>query len=241
MALARRLAALAERPMREAALVEYLQETPAEQAAFELDEIRAHGTLGGPPYSVALLTLAGALNGGRLPYDLTAALYAAAKELDLGGLAQLFLTGVSGPKTRALGGGEDRELTLGHRKTMARGGDRDQIARLLRSPELQVIPHLLKNTRLTEADVVRLAARRPTDPAIQREILRSQRWAARYAVKRALVLNPYTPSELALRLLGFLVRADLALVRQTANLSETVRDAAEQLMSRRRPTQPVGQ
>ena len=71
--------------------------------------------------------------------------------------------------------------------------------------------------------------RRPTDPEVQREIFRSQRWIARYRVKRALVLNPYTPSDIAARLLAFLARPDLRLVAESPTLPPQLREAAEHL------------
>ena len=97
-----------------------------------------------------------------------------------------------------------RELTLGERKSAARGRRRELLDRLLRDPDESVLTILLGNPRITEADVVRLAARRPTTAAAQRTILRSERFIARYNVKRALVFNPYTPTDLAARLVVLL-------------------------------------
>jgi len=98
--------------------------------------------------------------------------------------------------------------------------------RLLRDPDESVLTILLANPRITEADVVRLAARRPTTAGAQRTILRSERFIARYAVKRALVLNPYTPTDLAARLVVLLTRPDQHAVAHDASLDESVRQAA---------------
>lgn len=117
---------------------------------------------------------------------------------------------------------------------MARLQDRQVLDRLLHDPEVPVIRNLLLNPRLVERDVVQLAARRPTDPEVQRTIFAAPRWIRCYAVKRALVLNPYTPTELSIRLLGFLTLPDLKSLDQTPTLPLAVRAAARELVRSKR-------
>jgi hypothetical protein len=106
------------------------------------------------------------------------------------------------------------------------------LERLLRDPDAAVLRILLGNPRLTEGDVVRVAARRPTTASAQRAIFASERFICRYAVKRALVLNPYTPSDLAARLVPLLTLVDLAEVAEDTSLSEQVRLAARDQLTR---------
>jgi hypothetical protein len=127
----------------------------------------------------------------------------------------------------------DREITLGERKSLARGRRREMLDRLLRDPDVSVLTILLGNPRITEADVVRLAARRPTTAEAQRCILASERFIARYAVKRALVFNPYTPSDLAARLVVLLARPDAKQVAEDLSLGEAVRAAAREMLGTR--------
>ncbi|HEY1587918.1 MAG TPA: hypothetical protein VGH63_19595, partial [Polyangia bacterium] len=94
-----------------------------------------------------------------------------------------------------------------------------------------VLTILLRNPRITEADVVRLAARRPTTAGAQRTILRSERFIARYNVKRALVFNPYTPTDLAARLVVLLTRPDQHAVAHDPSLSDSVREAAQEALA----------
>lgn len=233
--LARRLAALPEPVMRERVLLEYLQDTPSEQVAPVLDEVYQLGREGGPPFNIALLTVASTLSRGLVGYELMARLYEESKRQQLDSVAHLLLSSQPGQVafTRRE---EQRELTLGHRKWMARSTDRDVLNRLLANPEPEVVHNLLENPRITEQDVVLLAARRPAFAEIQQEVLESRRWIRRYNVKRALVLNPYTPTEISFRLIGFLNRRDLRLVCSSPNLSQALRDAAQrQLEQRERP------
>jgi hypothetical protein len=228
--LARHLAALTHPLMREPALAQYLKTTETARAVVVLDEILSLGRRGEPPFNVALLTLAGMLSQELLAYELQAELYGAAKTAGLEMLAQLFLSSQMSEEPDAPRETEpDRELTLGHRKWMARSTERKVLERLLRDPEVEVVPILLGNPRLVERDVVLLAARRPTSSELQWQIFGNRRWIARYAVKRSLVLNPYTPTELSIRLLGFLNRQDLNLVRTSPALPEVVRESALRL------------
>ena len=52
------------------------------------------------------------------------------------------------------------------------------------------------------------------------------RWLARYHVKRALVMNPYTPGDLAVRLVATLTLPDVRLVANDPNLAAPVRAQA---------------
>jgi hypothetical protein len=85
---------------------------------------------------------------------------------------------------------------------------------------------VLTNPRVTEQDAVRLAARRPTTQEAQRVVFRADRFASRYAVRRALVLNPHTPTDLGAQLVSLLTEPDLRMVERDAQLPEPVRAAA---------------
>jgi hypothetical protein len=100
---------------------------------------------------------------------------------------------------------------------------------LLADPAALVIRQLLQNPRLTEKDVLKIAARRPAVADVLREVFRAERWVRRYSVKRALCLNPYTPGEITARLLPLLRREDLKLVATDATLHERVRGDARRL------------
>lgn len=128
-----------------------------------------------------------------------------------------------------------RTLTLGERKALARGHDRDQLDRLLRDPHPLVIKNLLLNPRITEDDVVRLAAKRPTYPDVQEQIARSERWCVRPRVRLALAQNPYTPVSLSVPTLPLLLRHEIHEIAHSPELPSVVRAAALDLLERRPP------
>ena len=128
-----------------------------------------------------------------------------------------------------------RPLTLGERKALARHADRDMLDRLLRDPHPHVIRNILANPRITEDDIVRLAAKRPTFPDIQAEISKSPKWSVRARVRMSLVQNPYTPPSIAVPILSLLVRPELDQVVAATDIPPIVRGAALELLGRRPP------
>jgi len=124
---------------------------------------------------------------------------------------------------------EMSRITLGRRKYLARGQNRGHLDRLLLDSDPSVVCNLLRNPRLVEQDVVRLAARRPARDIIQREIY-SSRWGGRYKVRMALICNPYTPTDLSIKLAGFLLRKDLRMITRDHGLHSLVRAEAERLL-----------
>ncbi len=143
---------------------------------------------------------------------------------------------------RRMGDGPDAQpertsmdhVPLGWRKQLGRTGSRDVLDRLLYDQQPSVIENLLANPRLTEREVVRIAAHRPTSAAILGVIFRHPRWLARYRVKRALALNPYTAPAQAASLLPSLLTQDLEAVAADETLHPEVSAAARNLLDARR-------
>jgi len=239
--LARKLAALPEAPMRGYVLGEALAAAPSPQVVAALHQmLRASRLNPAPPYTIAVVALAQALSDPRvLTYEQRAELYRAAKEQGLGEVARMFFAAGTGPGEPRQPGpeqplGAGRALTLGERKSLARGSTRELLARLLRDPDAAVIRVLLENPHLTEADVVVIAARRPARGDVLRVVFGS-RWITRYHIKRALVMNPYTPGDLAVRLCATLETLDLRAVAGDPSLTGAVREQAKILLGEAPP------
>lgn len=128
--------------------------------------------------------------------------------------------------------GLGRPVSLGERKSLARRRDRHLLARVIADPHPDVIRLLLGNPMMVEADIVRLAARRPISPDVAREIAGSPRWMVRYAVQVALARNPGTPRDVALWVVPLLRPRELAELALDATLSPVVREAAARARAR---------
>ncbi|HPQ69604.1 MAG TPA: hypothetical protein PKW95_10790 [bacterium] len=118
-------------------------------------------------------------------------------------------------------------MTLGERKSAARSLDRDLLNRVGYDLDNSVIHQLLLNPRLTEQDVVIIAARRPNFPEVLSEIYNSPKWRTRPQVRLALIRNPYTPPHLAIALVPTLLKQDLREVMLDRSIHADVRAAAE--------------
>jgi hypothetical protein len=133
-----------------------------------------------------------------------------------------------------------RVLTLGERRALARRPTRAAFDKLLRDPHPMVVKNLLQNPRLTEDDVLRMAARRPPYPEVLAEIARHPSWSSRPRIRMAIVMNPGTPSELAVPLLSLLIRPELSQVVGAPAVPAIVRAAAKDLLERRPPVPERG-
>lgn len=133
----------------------------------------------------------------------------------------------------------DREMrarTLGERRALARTHDRDLLARLASDQDPMVVKHVLMNPRCTEREVLIAASRRPQRPEVLEEIFRSRRWSSNRRVRRALALNPYSPTSLASAALALLTAPDLREVAFDLTISPDVRVQARRLLGNRKST-----
>jgi hypothetical protein len=132
--------------------------------------------------------------------------------------------------------GLPRELSkvpLGTRKSWARKTDIDLLEKLLYDPDRAVVANILDNPRLTLREVIRMASRNPVREKILEAVARHPKWSARYEVKLTLVYNPSTPTQLALRLLHFLMSQDLEKVSRDSRVSRVLVEKAKNLLKER--------
>ena len=131
--------------------------------------------------------------------------------------------------------GAGRELTLGERKSLARRPNRRAFEKLLMDPHPLVIRQLLENPKMVEDDAIRIAAMRPARVDAIRELVRAHRWMGRPRVRQAIVLNPGTPTEIAIPLVSLCNREELRDVLQSTETSIVLRATAQELLQRRPP------
>jgi hypothetical protein len=143
----------------------------------------------------------------------------------------------NGKKESAIEDERGRALTLGERKSLARRPDRDTMQRLLADSHPDVIRPLLRSPRITEDDVVRLAAKRPGRGDVLAEIARSTKWSHRPRVRMALVMNPATAPEIAARIAGLLLRPELDFVVRSPGVPAVVRAVCLEHFERRPPVE----
>ena len=130
-------------------------------------------------------------------------------------------------------GNDHVELSLGQRRAAARSSDRFVLDRLLHDRNILVIDLLLENPKIVERDVVKIAALRPTQPEILQMISKHRKWASRYHVRKALCCNPYTPHQIARRLISTLMMQDIRLLYNMGALPPHLRAEAQRVLADR--------
>jgi hypothetical protein len=128
-----------------------------------------------------------------------------------------------------------REVPLGMRKSLARKPDFKLIKRIARDQDHRVIRHLLDNPRLTEMDVVRIGSTRPTSHKVIETIYSHPRWIVRYSIKKVIVMNPYSPLAMSMRLLTYMNMQDLQEIVESPNLSSVLVREARRILGKKIP------
>jgi hypothetical protein len=165
-------------------------------------------------------------------------IYTLARQKDYGVVVR-FMSSV--PPARKLGHDEEidedlllKEMSLGLKRQKARMRDRDLIDRLCHEQDPVTIMHLLKNPVVTIREIIKITSKRPTSGEILRIVYKDLKWMNHYSVKKSLVNNPYTPTQISLSLLHFLLEQDLEDVAEAMLLHPVVREQAEHLIMTRR-------
>lgn len=131
-----------------------------------------------------------------------------------------------------------REIPIGVRKSLARKPDSRLMQRIAKDQDHRVIEQLLNNPRMTESEVIKIGATRPTSPKVLDAISKHPRWINRYRVKKTIVFNPYAPLSLALRLLAYLSVPDLEMLCSLSEVNQVVLTEAEKLLRKKTEGMP---
>ena len=222
-------------------LRDYLAATALEQAAEELHALCEEGEQSVPDAREAMLSVA-ALFAERGECELVRRLRAVAHTQGLLSLERFLRRGTDSsgadPPVEELpvpDYGTGRELTVGERRSLARRPDRRAFERLLADPHPLVLRQLMQNPKLTEDDVLVLATRRPARITALKQIVAAPGWLSRQRVRMAILLNPGTPSYIAMPLLILCTRPELRELADAADIPLVVRVTARELFDRKPP------
>jgi hypothetical protein len=122
-----------------------------------------------------------------------------------------------------------QKLSVGERVASARRCGAALIKHFLFDEHLMVFESLLVNKRLREDDLVALVSSPQALPEQLRMVAMDAKWSYRYAIRKALVLNPLTPRAEAASQLRHLTRNDLRHIHASAQTSTYLRRCIERL------------
>ncbi len=210
-------------------------------AAALFDALCEEAGRGDPGASAALLPVA-LYFASRGDDPRRAELRAIAEQQRLLGLERLLRTGPDLPEPIGAGRepavpdyGAGRELTVGERRSLARRPTRAELEKLLGDPHPLVLSQIFLCPKLTEADVVRVATRRPLRAETISVLTKSTRWMNRRRVRLSLLLNPGCPHHVSVPLVHTCLRDELSLVVESTPLPGTLRTVAHELLTKRPP------
>ncbi len=123
---------------------------------------------------------------------------------------------------------------------MAAVADKEGIARHVHDPSPKVIGVLLRNSRLTEEEVLIIANRRNISPEVLVIIATDKRWAESYPVRLALARNPKSPLSISLSIARYLRLFDLEEITRSHLLPLAFRQKVEAIVIERIATMPLG-
>ncbi len=124
------------------------------------------------------------------------------------------------------------KLSLGERVTSARRCSPALISFFLYDPNPRVFEALLINKRVREDDLLALINSSRATVEQLRMIAHDAKWSYRYAIRKALVLNPDTPRSAAASQLRYLSQRDLLQIHSAPGTSVYLRRCIERLRER---------
>lgn len=113
---------------------------------------------------------------------------------------------------------------------MALSGDKEWRSILIKDANKLVSGSVIKNPRITEAEIHTLIKSGVQNDEIMRLICANKEWIKNYKIRKALVENPRTPVQNALRYLATLGVKDIAAYAKSKNISSVISTQAKRLM-----------
>jgi hypothetical protein len=124
------------------------------------------------------------------------------------------------------------KLTVGEKIASAKRCSPALIKIFLFDPDPKVFASLLINQRLREDDLLLLASSAQASVEQLAMLAADNKWSTRYAIRKALVLNPLTPRSVAASQLRFLSRRDLVHIHENPSTSIYLRRCIERMQRR---------
>lgn len=126
-----------------------------------------------------------------------------------------------------------QQMDPGARARLATKADRTERRLLRRDNTPAVLMNLLTNPRVGADDVLAIVKSPTANASILQRIAEDRRWTQNTEVKTALVRQPKTPSQLAIKMLDSLRTEDLRQMAKMGSMRENVRRAAFRIYQKR--------
>ncbi|MEA5112710.1 MAG: hypothetical protein VB050_01685 [Geobacteraceae bacterium] len=113
---------------------------------------------------------------------------------------------------------------------MGMTGDKEWRMLLIKDTNKLISISVIKNPRITEAEVLSISKSSVNNDDILREICVNKEWTKNYQIKKALVENHKTPLHHALRFISALTEKDLTMLSRSKNISSVIATQARRML-----------
>lgn len=121
-------------------------------------------------------------------------------------------------------------MGIGEKIKMALSGDKEWRSILVKDANKLVSGSVIKNPRITEAEILTLVKSGIQNDEIMRLICANKEWIKSYKIRKALIENNRTPVQHASRYLGTMDVKDLAYFAKSKNIATVISTLAKRLL-----------
>ncbi len=122
------------------------------------------------------------------------------------------------------------DMPVAEKIKMGLTGDKEWRSLLIREANKLISSAVLKNPRISEAEVLMVAKNRATSDDLIRIILLNREWVKNYDMKKALIVHPRTPLQNAMRFMTFLTDKDIKELAKSRNVTQAIVNNARRMM-----------
>jgi len=122
------------------------------------------------------------------------------------------------------------EMGVSEKIKMALTGDKEWRGIFMKDPNKLVSGAVMKNPRITDAEVLSIAKNKSSNEEMIRLITLNKDWIKNYEMKKALVMHPKTPLPKALRFMNVLGEKDLKNIASSKGVSQVLTNNARRLL-----------
>lgn len=131
---------------------------------------------------------------------------------------------------------QSRQMGIAQKIKMAITGDKEWRATLVKDSNKLVAISVMKNPRITEAEILTIIKAGIQNDEIMRLICTNKEWVKSYPIRKALVESPRTPIQYSLRFLTSLTEKDISGYAKSKNISTVISTQARRIMlNKKRP------
>ena len=126
-----------------------------------------------------------------------------------------------------------RAMSVKDKMILAPKAKKNERAILIRDGNSSVIRMIIRNPRIEDSEIVRIARDVSTPADVLDQIGKNRKWMQNQEVRLSIVRNPRTPTSLALRQIPFLPPKDISALAKSQHVKDSIKREALKLVIKR--------